>query len=150
MIKIANEYMGIKTDGIRKLLAYYNGYVLPKVPKSRKYVIKMGDQWCMAFVSSIADKAGAIGFPWEVSTFYALKGLRERGEAFTNSHDAKEGDLIFFDWNGNGQPQHVGFVASNNDDYLVTIEGNKGGTVDSRIVSHTSKNILAFYRPKFK
>lgn len=147
IIEIAREYTGIGKDGIARVMGYYNSHISGLVSPERRYQIKLNDEWCMCFVSVVAHKAGFMSFPFEVSTYYALKAIRENGGAFTDSSKVQAGDLIFFDWTGNGQPNHVGFVVSNDKDYIATIEGNKGGTVGSRIVSHDSKSILAFYRP---
>lgn len=144
IINIASEYLGADKVTKQKIMNYYNSHVFPLVEPSRKYRIKPNDDWCMCFCSVVAHKAGIKRFPWEVSTYYALQLLEARGDAFTNSHEAKRGDLVFFDWNGSGTPNHVGFVVSVNDDTVTTIEGNKGDTVGVRTVNHTSRALLAF------
>ena len=144
IINIASEYLNADKATKQKILDYYNEHVFPLVEPSRKYRIQPNDDWCMCFVSVIAHKAGIKRFPWEVSTYYALQLLEARGLAFTNSHAAKRGDLVFFDWAGNGTPNHVGFVVSVDDDTLTSVEGNKGDTVDVRTVNHTSRALLAF------
>ena len=146
IVNTAGEYLGIDNSGIFKIKDYYNIHIFPLVAPARKYRIQLRDDWCMAFCSVIAHKAGVKRFPWEVSTYYALKLLQGQGSTFTQSHEAKRGDLIFFDWTGNGTPNHVGFVVSVGDDVITTIEGNKGGTVGTREVSHTSRDILALAR----
>lgn len=144
IVELAKEYIGVSKNGINGLLDYYNREVFPLVEPSRKYRIKPNDQWCMCFCSVMAHKAGIKRFPWEVSTYYALQLLEARGETFANPHDAKRGDLIFFDWNGSGTPNHVGFVVSVDSDTITTIEGNKGGTVGTRIINPSNQAILAF------
>ncbi len=144
IVNIAAEYMGANKSGIARIMNYYNEFVFPLVEPSRKYRIQPNDDWCMAFCSVVAHKAGIKRFPWEVSTYYALQLLEARGDAFTRSHEAKRGDLVFFDWNGSGTPNHVGFVVNVGDDTVSTIEGNKGGTVGTRTISHTSGALLAF------
>lgn len=144
IINIASEYLGADKATKQKIMDYYNTHIFPLVEPSRKYRIKPNDDWCMAFASVVAHKAKIENFPWEVSTYYALQILEARGVAFTNSHDAKRGDLVFFDWTGNGTPNHVGFVMSVDDDTITTIEGNKGDTVGIRTVNHTSRSLLAF------
>lgn len=144
IVDIAAEYMGIGRTGLARVMNYYNQFVFPLVEPSRKYRIHDGDEWCMCFASVVAHRSRVKRFPWEVSTYYALQLLEARGDAFTRSHEAKRGDLVFFDWNGSGTPDHVGFVVSVGDDTLTTIEGNKGGTVGTRTVSHTSPYLLAF------
>ncbi len=39
------------------------------------------------------------------------------------------GDYVFFDWDGDSDPDHVGAVLCVKDGYLYTIEGNSGGKV---------------------
>ena len=52
-------------------------------------------------------------------------GLYQKASAYT----AKPGDLIFFDWNENGEADHVGFVVEVADGKVYTIEGNKSDCV---------------------
>lgn len=144
IVDIAREYLGVGNSGIRSIMDYYNREVYPLVTQTRKYRIQPNDDWCMCFASVVAHKAGVKKFPWEVSTYYALQMLEVQGGAFTQSHDARRGDLVFFDWNGSGTPNHVGFVVSVSDDDITTIEGNKGRTVGARTVNHTSGALLAF------
>lgn len=144
IVNIASEYLGANKATKQKIMDYYNVHIFPLVEPSRKYHIQPNDDWCMCFCSVVAHKAGIMRFPWEVSTYYALQLLEARGDAFTNSHDAKRGDLVFFDWTGSGTPNHVGFIVSVDSDAITTIEGNKGDTVDVRTVNHTSRALLAF------
>lgn len=144
IVNIASEYLGADKVTKQKIMDYYNAHIFPLVEPSRKYRIQPNDDWCMAFASVVAHKAKIENFPWEVSTYYALQLLEARGVAFANSHDAKRGDLVFFDWTGSGTPNHVGFVVSVDNDTITTIEGNKGDTVDVRTVNHTSRSLLAF------
>lgn len=144
IVDIAVSYMGINSPGIDRVISYYNEHVYPLVDPARKYRIQPGDNWCMAFCSVVAHRAGFKRFPWEVSTYYALQSLEARGATFTRSSDARRGDLVFFDWTGSGTPNHVGFVVQVDGVAIVTIEGNKSATVGARSVSLPSSDILAF------
>lgn len=63
--------------------------------------------------------------------------------------DAKAGDVIFFDWNGNGSPDHIGFVKkSGNASSVITIEGNTGGNKVAEQVRYSSY-ILGIFRPAY-
>lgn len=59
-------------------------------------------------------------------------------------------DVIFFDWNGNRVPDHIGLVrAHKNCDEIYTLEGNtNGGIVSYR--TRPAKYVLGIYRPHFK
>lgn len=69
-------------------------------------------------------------------------------------------DVIYFDWNLNGEPNHVGFVRERKScDEIYTIEGNTDEVNDKgKIVAHgvvakrrrTTKYVQAIFRPHFK
>ena len=50
----------------------------------------------------------------------------------TSGYTPKRGDLIFFDWSGNGSSQHVGIVKSVSGSTIHTIEGNCSGKVKEK------------------
>ena len=58
-------------------------------------------------------------------------------------------DIIFFDWNANNVPDHIGFVRERKTDQEVyTIEGNtSGGIVANKV--RPNKYVLGCYRPAF-
>lgn len=58
-------------------------------------------------------------------------------------------DIIFFDWNANGVPDHIGFVRERKSDQEVyTIEGNtSGGIVAEK--TRPNKYVLGCFRPAF-
>lgn len=148
MINIARHYLGSGTAGKKEILEYYNQHCFPLVPDNRKYRIKFSDDWCAAFVSVVAHKAGIRGdFPFEVSTYYQLARVKNAGNFFTGSKNAMDNDLVFFDWNGSGTPQHVGIVISVVGNILETIEGNKGDAVAMRRMVADSRFIMGYSRP---
>lgn len=50
----------------------------------------------------------------------------------TSGYTPKAGDLVFFDWSGNGSSQHVGIVSSTSGSTVYTVEGNCSGAVKAR------------------
>lgn len=62
-------------------------------------------------------------------SWYNNKG---RYHLSTSDYIPKPGDLVFFDWNGNGSSQHVGIVKGVSGSTVYTIEGNCSGKVKSR------------------
>lgn len=147
MINIARKFLNAGVSEKKEILDYYNRNCYPLVPKNRKYKIKFHDEWCAAFTSVIAHKAGIRAeFPFEVSTYYQLKWAQENGKDFYNVNDCMENDLVLFDWNGNGVPNHVGIVVSNYKGRFETIEGNKNDTVGFRVIDNNSSAIIAFIR----
>lgn len=62
-------------------------------------------------------------------SWYTNKGrYHKRGDGYT----PQKGDLVFFDWSGNGSSQHVGIVNYVSGSTVYTVEGNCSGQVKSR------------------
>lgn len=87
-----------------------------------------GVPYCGMFVSWVFDKAGATcaGLPGAYTPTMLANG-KKAGKAVAIK-DAKPGDVVYFDWEGDGVTDHVGIVESNNGSYLTCIEGNTTGT----------------------
>lgn len=122
------------------------------------YFGQNGVPYCAMFVSYILDKCGqkVKGFP-TASCPSGLSGARNAGLKISNKKNAKAGDIVFFDWNNNNSPDHVGFVEKNYGSYIQTIEGNtssgtsgsqsNGGGVYRR--TRTWSDVLAIVRPQY-
>lgn len=84
--------------------------------------------WCMLFVSMCLDECGEIdaigGFSF--NTDYTINKVRQHPDAyFVSVYEAQRGDVVIFDWTGDGATDHVGFVEKNlGGGVLQTIEGN--------------------------
>lgn len=89
------------------------------------YFGSYGVPWCAMFVSYVLAQAGqsCAGFP-SASCGTIRNAARNAGLIRGNKRNAQPGDAVFFDWNGNGQPDHIGFVEVNKGSYIQTIEGN--------------------------
>lgn len=111
--------------------------------------------WCMAFVWWVFKEAGASDLLFNVKTAYCptlYNEFKKRGQLFRNGYES--GDVVFFDWNGNGSAEHIGIIESVNDDGSVyTIEGNTSDGNDSNggeVMRRKRKNgILAVGRPLY-
>lgn len=90
-----------------------------------------GQPWCAIFVSWCYDKAGLVdkiaaqnnkGF---ASCDAGLKWFAKKGKIVPVG-EAKEGDIVFFQFDDDAQPDHVGIVEKNMKRIkaLKTIEGN--------------------------
>lgn len=67
-------------------------------------------------------------------SWYESKGrYHKRGDGYT----PKAGDLVFFDWSGNGSSQHVGIVDYISGSTVYTVEGNCSGQVKAREYTET-------------
>ena len=114
-----------------------------------------GVAWCGIFVSWCYHKAG---FPLgNIGFKKGFAGCQTAVAHFKSTGEVTEfpypGDIVFFDWNGDGRYDHTGIYLSEiDDDTFQTIEGNtsmknnsNGGTVMKRYRSY--QNVL-FVHPK--
>lgn len=93
-----------------------------------------GVAWCGMFVSWCYDEAGQplgnIGFSKGFAGCQTAVAFYKKKGKITNEPVA--GDIVFFDWNGDGRYDHTGiFVRHINEIYLETIEGNTSLTNQS-------------------
>lgn len=98
--------------------------------------------WCTTFALWCFNKTGeALGVKLysnvtpsggncnSMISWYSNKGwYKKRGSGYT----PKRGDLVFFDWSGNGSAQHVGIVKGVSGGTVYTIEGNCSGKVKEK------------------
>lgn len=109
----------------------------------------MFDSWALAEAGATAPGFPGAYCPWLVSA------IRSAGRAIPAS-EARPGDIVLFDWEGDGTSDHVGFVESN-DPYartLTCIEGNttgpdgRSGSVARRVRSYST--VVLCCHPEFK
>jgi hypothetical protein len=88
--------------------------------------------WCAIFVSWCYDQASLVkkvaaqnkkGF---ASCDAGLKWFVKQNKLIPVG-DAQEGDIVFFQFDNDAQPDHVGFVVSNDGKNLICFEGNTSG-----------------------
>lgn len=145
----AETWLGRKeADGShREILAVYNAIR----PLPVGYAMKETDPWCAAFVSAAAAKSGLteIVFPEcscpRMAALYKAAGRWEEVDFAV----PKPGDVVFYDWNGDRVPDHVGLVTAAEGDYLTVIEGNKSDAVGRRRVHLDDKHILGYGQPDY-
>ena len=90
------------------------------------YYGESGVPYCAMFASWVFAQAGA-SCPGLPSAYcpYIVRDAYAAG-ATPYNEDARPGDLVLFDWGGDGVADHVGIVEANHpsERYLTTIEGN--------------------------
>ena len=146
LLKIAESHLG---QGGAKFRAYCG---LPS-----------GAAYCNAFVDYVANEGGdaKLYFDGKKMTYcptsiqWCYKNLAD-----IPPYLAMPMDIIYFDWEPNGTPNHIGFVRSRKDcENIYTIEGNtskvnsKGQVVATGVVANkerTVKYVQAIFRPEFE
>lgn len=153
VMNIAASYIGTHEDPLGSNNVIFNtdyyGYPVGYAPWAA---------WCCAFVWDIFRMAGASALFYDgqktaycptVASWGASSGL------VINYNLAKYGDIVLFDWDGDGVADHIGFVENLNDDgSLTTIEGNtsdadhsNGGYVLRR--TRYRANVLCIIHPLY-
>ena len=120
----------------------------------RKYCgLPSGAAWCNAFVDYVANEGGvkSLYFNGAKETYcpHSIKWCN-KNLALVPMYLAMPMDIIYFDWERNGNPNHIGFVRAHKDTSSVyTIEGNTdGGKVAQK--TRAGKYVQGIYRPHFK
>lgn len=94
--------------------------------------------WCAAFVSYVMEQVANntdLDIPdwyeeienqyWQVNVHRAA----EKENELIESNQAQPGDIVLFDYDGDGTMQHIGIVYAIEGDMMYTIEGNSGNSV---------------------
>lgn len=95
-------------------------------PYWRLYGFDHRIEWCAVFVSWAANQAGILNdkIPKFSGVYTGIEWFKARGEWQGRGYSPRPGDIIFFDWEVDGKPNHVGIVEKTEDGYIYTIEGN--------------------------
>lgn len=121
--------------------------------KFRKYCgLPSGAAWCDAFVTYIFNEAGnASLFCNGKKQTYCPTTIKlcAKDMAQIPMYLAMPSDVIFFDWERNGVPNHIGFVRSKvSTSTINTTEGNTSNKVMNK--TRPAKYVQAIFRPAFK
>ena len=109
-------------------------------------------EWCACFVSWVAEQCGYIDagilprFAWCPS---GVQWFGERDEWQDSGYTPRPGDIIFFDWEQDGECDHVGIVESVADGKVNTIEGNSGDSCRRRSYDLGSVDIYGYGIPAY-
>lgn len=111
--------------------------------------------WCACFLSWAADqkKASIDGAPPRFAKVDDGMASFQNGK-WRNPNDANNmpipGDYVFFDWDGDSDPDHVGAVLCVDGNQLYTIEGNSGGRVAVNCYPKNDPRIMGYGVLKWK
>ncbi len=109
--------------------------------------------WCAMFASFCLDYAGVEGMPLEAYCPTWIEKLSAEDVNLyhtTGAYIPEAGNLVFFDWDADGESDHVGIVTavnSNTEDGVMeieTIEGNSNNRVAAQTYPMTDETIMGF------
>lgn len=106
--------------------------------------------WCACFLSWAADqkKASIDGNPPRFANVdTGMEGFQKSGKWRAPNDKVNKpipGDYVFFDWDRDSDPDHVGAVLCVKDGFLYTIEGNSGGKVAVNCYQKNDPRIVGY------
>lgn len=107
--------------------------------------------WCACFLSWAADqkKASIDGDPPRFANVdTGMEGFQKSGKWRAPNDEVNKpipGDYVFFDWDGDSDPDHVGAVLCVDENgYLYTIEGNSSGRVALNCYPKNDPRIMGY------
>ena len=104
-------------------------------------------EWCACFVSWCADQCGYIEsglVPKFAGCVDGANWFKSNNRWNDRNYEPKAGDIIFFDWEGDGTTDHVGIVEKCENGTVYTVEGNSGDACRQRQYTVGSRNIYGY------
>ena len=153
VLDVARGLIGATKYGAthKKLINDYNKVA----PRPVSYAVKYDDDWCDAFVTVVADRAGATSLIGRECGVERHKSIFKQKNIWLGLVKPQAGDIVIWRWDGNrnGFANHIGFVESVSGNTITTIEGNtfKGGVsqVGRNTYPWNAQSIQGYARPKY-
>ena len=148
---ISDGFEGIGDAGIVEVAASQIGNVGGE-PYWSWYGFNGRVEWCACFVSWCAHKCGYIEagiIPKFAGVGTGIEWFKDRQQWQKRGYKPKSGDIIFFDWDGDGYGNHVGIVESSDDTYVYTIEGNTSDSCKRRTYFLHSSVVMGYGIPAY-
>ena len=109
-------------------------------------------EWCACFVSWCADQCGYLDsgiVPRFSLCSDGVDWFSGNGQWQSRSYEPSAGDIIFFDWDGDGTTDHVGIVEKCENGIVYTVEGNSGDACKQNQYSVGSSSIYGYGVPAY-
>ena len=147
-LDICKKYLGTRegTAKHRKIVDMFNSSKLKTFP------ISYDDAWCSAYISAMAIESGCTDIiPISANCDEMYKKGVVMGIAIPKDKwIPKMGDIVFYDWNLNGELDHVGAVETMSKNIIHVLEGNKNNSVSYRDINYKNATITKIIRPRYK
>lgn len=109
-------------------------------------------EWCACFVSWCADQCGYLESGIVPKFSLCSDGVdlfQGNGQWQDRNYEPSAGQIIFFDWEGDGETDHVGIVERCENGIVYTIEGNSGDACRQRSYPVGSSSIYGYGIPAY-
>ena len=109
-------------------------------------------EWCACFVSWCADQCGYIEsgiIPKFAGCVDGANWFKGNGQWHDRNYEPQAGNIIFFDWEGDGETDHVGIVEKCENGVVYTVEGNSGDACRQNQYTVGSSSIYGYGVPAY-
>lgn len=109
-------------------------------------------EWCACFVSWCADQCGYIEsgiIPKFAGCVDGANWFKGNGQWQDRNYVPQAGNIIFFDWEGDGETDHVGIVEKCENGVVYTVEGNSGDACRQNQYTVGSSSIYGYGVPAY-
>lgn len=109
-------------------------------------------EWCACFVSWCADQCGYIEsgiIPKFAGCVDGANWFKGNGQWQDRNYEPQAGNIIFFDWEGDGETDHVGIVEKCENGVVYTVEGNSGDACRQNQYTVGSSSIYGYVVPAY-
>ena len=102
-------------------------------------------EWCACYVSWVLNQAGYSKPRFAACQSQGVPYFSSNGRWANRGYkDIAPGDVIFFDWEGDGSSDHVGIVIGTDGSRVYTVEGNSGDACKIRDYDLNSSLIMGY------
>ena len=104
-------------------------------------------EWCACFVSWCADQCGYLDsgiVPKFAGCVDGANWFKGNGQWQDRNYEPTAGTIIFFDWENDGETDHVGIVEKCENGVVYTVEGNSGDACRQNQYSVGSSSIYGY------
>ena len=109
-------------------------------------------EWCACFVSWCADQCGYLDsgiVPKFAGCVDGANWFKGNGQWQDRNYEPTAGTIIFFDWENDGETDHVGIVEKCENGVVYTVEGNSGDACRQNKYSVGSSSIYGYGIPAY-
>ena len=109
-------------------------------------------EWCACFVSWCADQCGYLDsgiVPKFAGCVDGANWFKGNGQWQDRNYEPTAGTIIFFDWENDGETDHVGIVEKCENGVVYTVEGNSGDACRQNQYSIGSSSIYGYGIPAY-
>lgn len=132
VIEQARAWYGIneRDSNFAEIVRIYN-----EIPNARGPAL-ISYPWCAIYVSAVYWKAIGESRFAEMACDAMINKFQNLG-LYSASGQGDVGDVLFYDWDGNGTSDHVGIILEVADNGYTVIEGNKSDAVGCRRIAYS-------------